>query len=659
MTRSLRFPLILCGVLSIAGSALQIHAAEPGRASAGLPPAIRLDGAREGRTFEGIGVLSAGAASRLLIDYPEPARSQILDLLFKPKYGAALDHLKVEVGGDVNSTMGCEPSHMHTRDDENYRRGYEWWLMQEAKRRNPSIMLDCLEWGVPGWIGGGEFYSQDNADYLVKFLRGAKSVYGLDVDYLGIWNETPYDTAWIKLLRKTLDRKGLKAVKIVAADEVNAWTIVERMKADPELAAAIQVVGVHYPQYASTAAAQGCGKPLWSTEDGFGGKSGWAGAATVAKICNRNYIRGKMTKTVLWALITSYYDNLPWPDCGLIKANTPWSGHYEVQPNLWAAAHTTQFAQPGWKYLDGQACGDLPGGGSYVTLKSTNGTDYSVILETIDAKQSQPITVELSGGLSAGEVHVWRTNRQEQFAHLKTVRPAGGKLAITLDPEAIYTLSTTTGQQKGTPPVPPPRPFPMPYREDFEAYAPGSMPKYFSDQGGCFEVVRRADGKGRSLRQVMPQEGIRWHYHANPQPETFFGDATWRDYTVLADVFIEEAGAVCLFGRVAAVKQDQRLPCGYWLKIDQTGKWELANDKARLATGQAAFSAGTWHTLKLVMAGDTILAALDESPLAKVTDTTYHAGMVGLGSGWNHAQFDHIAVVPAGLAAADVPAKGN
>jgi hypothetical protein len=63
--------------------------------------------------------------------------------------------------------------------------------------------------------------------------------------------------------------------------------------------------------------------------------------------------------------------------------------------------------------------------------------------------------------------------------------------------------------------------------------------------------------------------------------------------------------------------------------------------------------------LKLVMAGDTILAALDESPLAKVTDTTYHAGMVGLGSGWNHAQFDHIAVVPAGLAAADVPAKGN
>ena len=143
--------------------------------------------------------------------------------------------------------MGCEPSHKHTRDDENYHRGYEWWLMEEAKRRNPSIMLDCLEWGVPGWIGGGKFYSQDNADYLAKFIRGAKSAHGLDMNYVGIWNETRYDTAWIKLLRKTLDRSGLKAVKIVAADEVNAWTIADKMQADPELAAAIQVVGPIIP----------------------------------------------------------------------------------------------------------------------------------------------------------------------------------------------------------------------------------------------------------------------------------------------------------------------------------------------------------------------------------------------------------------------------
>src|SRR5512135_1314288 len=75
------------------------------------PICVTLDGQRLGRTFEGIGALSAGASSRLLIDYPEPYRSQILDFLFSPNVGAAFHHLKVEIGGDVNSTDGTEPSH--------------------------------------------------------------------------------------------------------------------------------------------------------------------------------------------------------------------------------------------------------------------------------------------------------------------------------------------------------------------------------------------------------------------------------------------------------------------------------------------------------------------------------------------------------------------
>lgn len=30
---------------------------------------------------------------------------------------------------------------MHYEDDANYFRGYEWWLMKEAKKRNPNIKL--------------------------------------------------------------------------------------------------------------------------------------------------------------------------------------------------------------------------------------------------------------------------------------------------------------------------------------------------------------------------------------------------------------------------------------------------------------------------------------------------------------------------------------
>ncbi|GLD56413.1 galactocerebrosidase [Lates japonicus] len=52
-----------------------------------------------GRVFDGIGGLSGGGAtSRLLVSYAEPYRSQILDYLFKPNFGASLHILKVEIG---------------------------------------------------------------------------------------------------------------------------------------------------------------------------------------------------------------------------------------------------------------------------------------------------------------------------------------------------------------------------------------------------------------------------------------------------------------------------------------------------------------------------------------------------------------------------------
>ena len=36
--------------------------------------------------------------------------------------------------GSIVCVDGTEASHMHTEDDENYQRGYEWWLMLEAKK---------------------------------------------------------------------------------------------------------------------------------------------------------------------------------------------------------------------------------------------------------------------------------------------------------------------------------------------------------------------------------------------------------------------------------------------------------------------------------------------------------------------------------------------
>ena len=481
---------------------------------------IDLNPAAGGMVFEGIGGVSAGASSRLLIDYPEPRRSEILDYLFKPQYGASLPHLKVEIGGDVNSTDGVEPSHMHVRNDENYHRGYEWWLMKEAKKRNPGIMLDCLAWGATGWIGDGNFYSQDMADYVVKFIKGAKRVHGLDIDYTGIWNERGYDIAWIKRLRKTLDANGLGQVGIIVADQCeNVWKIAEDVNKDPELKAAVFAIGVHYPGCKSTPAALQTGKRLWSSEDGPWSAK-WNAAASgshtpLQVTYNRNYIIGKMTKTEIWSPITCYADNLPLPGSGLMRADAPWSGHYELPPALWVTAHTTQFAQPGWKYLD-SACLLLPDAGSVVALQAPNGHDYSIIIETSEARGSKTLTFRLSGGLANGTVHVWRTYAREQFQGLAEIHPENNSFTITVDPQNVYSLTTTTGQRKGGAKPPPAGQFRLEYHEDFTGYAVGSTPKYWSDIAGVFEVVQRNDGKGQALRQIMDRKGIEWRIGSIP-----------------------------------------------------------------------------------------------------------------------------------------------
>ena len=36
--------------------------------------------------------------------------------------------------------------------------------MREAKKRNPDLTLDGVAWGCPGWVGNGNFWSQDMCD---------------------------------------------------------------------------------------------------------------------------------------------------------------------------------------------------------------------------------------------------------------------------------------------------------------------------------------------------------------------------------------------------------------------------------------------------------------------------------------------------------------
>jgi hypothetical protein len=111
-----------------------------------------------------------------------------------------------------------------------------------------------LSWGAPGWVGAGNYFSQDSIDYHIKWLKGANATHGLEMDYFGMWNEHTASTDWIVRLRQAMDAAGFSAVKIVATNE-GGWPACGEMIANKTVMDAIDVVGSHYPIQGSNSGA--------------------------------------------------------------------------------------------------------------------------------------------------------------------------------------------------------------------------------------------------------------------------------------------------------------------------------------------------------------------------------------------------------------------
>lgn len=631
---------------------------------------IIIDGNAGGKRFDGIGLVNGGGATSVLLkDYPEPQRSQILDMVYKPKFGASVSTLLVEIPGDGNSTQGSMPSHKHTRDDLNYSRGYTWWILQEAQKRNPNLTLDGAAWSAPGWIGGGEFWSQDAADYYLSWLKGLRDVYGLEFTAIGCRNEKGESHDFVKKLRKTLNANGFESVKIHAFDNwyKGKLDFVKKMLIDKELCDAVDIIGGHIfydgepvsPE--ERVMAEKLGKPIWNTEDHVY-KKGFDCLISLVECFNVNHIHNGVTKIVNWYDIAGTYPMEPYSeDPPTVLAYEPWSGHFKVRQALWGYAHYGQFTEVGWKYVNG-ACKDLHGGGSMVTLKSPEG-DYSIIIETKDAEAPQTLHFTLAGGLIDKNLCVWHSDASEQFARLNDIKVKDRQFTVTLEPNTVYSLSTTTGQRKGSYDSPDSKPFPFPYYETFEGYENpaqyGYLPRYTADIIGSFELSDRPDCNGKCMRQVVAEPAISWapdwHYYS------IIGDSIWNDYDVSADLYLNSGDAAGIMGRVNHVGTGYGIiPKGYYMQLGDDGQCKLVvvrgkvdknklvgdaeqqalikknrddsegGEKVLASVKLSGISSGKWYNLKLRFKGNEIIGFIDGRQVLKAKDALYGHGMAGI-----------------------------
>ncbi|KAG8013703.1 Galactocerebrosidase [Nibea albiflora] len=609
-----------------------------------------------GRVFDGVGGLSGGGAtSRLLVNYAEPYRSQILDYLFKPNFGASLHILKVEIGGDAQTTDGTEPSHMHYENDENYFRGYEWWLMKEAKNRNPNITLIGLPWAFPGWVGHGKNWPYDFPDitaaYVVNWILGAKQYHDLDIQYVGIWNERNYDSKYIKVLRDALDKVGLTGIGIIAADgdwsiansmivdpylndsiellrytldkgglegvriiaSDNLWEpIAVSLLLDPELSRAVDVIGAHYPGTNTVKEAVKTQKKLWSSED-YSTFNNEVGGGCWARILNQNYVNGLMTATISWNLVASYYEQLPFSRDGLMTAEEPWSGNYVVESPIWITAQNATFQLKG----------------SFASIK---------------------------------ELQVWRSQfnfkskKPSFYEKLTPLKLLDGSFTLNLAEDEVYTLTTVTTGCKGSYADPPASaPFPKAYKDNFDVRNPPfTEAPNFADQTGVFEYYINMTDPGPhvfTFRQVVTQRPVTWVADAD-QTISVIGDYQWQNLTVTCDVFMEsvQTGGVFIAARVDKGGESTRSTKGVFFWVFADGTYKVTNDLAGqtvLAEGQSGTRAYGWHTLSLTVNGRYASGLLNGYPLWKnAVVLTPKNGWAAIGThSFELAQFDNFAVV--------------
>ncbi len=634
-------------------------------AASGVTTLIKIDAADTGRNFGGVGAISGGGGnSRLLVDYPAKQRNQILDYLFKPGYGASLQILKLEIGGDANSTDGSEPSVEHTRGVVNCNAGYEFWLAEQAKLRNPNIKLYGLAWTAPGWIGDGKFWSQEMIDYLMTWLDCAHS-HNLTIDYLGGWNEKGYNETWYKNLHTALAAKH-SAIQVVGDD--SGWKVADAMIKDPAFAKSIDIIGVHYSceggdggnahSCHSTQNANDTAKPLWDSESGSQDDN--TGTGALIRAITRGYIDAKMTALLNWPLIAAITPNLPYPTVGLMVASEPWSGNYSIGQSLWATAQVTQFTQPGWQFLD-KASGYIGKDrtrGSYVSLRSPDGADTSFIVETTTATEPSTVAFSISGNPASKQVHVWSTNLNSTddkglFVHTTDLNQDGsGHFQFTLQPGFVYTFSTLAGAGKGNATARPATALKLPYHNNFDHYRMGQEARYAADMQGAFEVQPCAAGRaGKCLQQMAAMKPIEWQDDSDAF--TLFGDSSWTNYAVSVDAQLAKPGTLEVIGRAGIQKRPQSHQQGYYFQIADTGVWTLlkGNSKGlrtKLASGSTdPLGTGRWHRLGLSFNDETISISVDGKSLTSLRDDSYQAGQVGLGiTSYDTDQFDNLAIKP-------------
>lgn len=633
--------------------------------------------------WRGAGMVSANNSSRLLMDYKKDHPDsywRILGYIFGEK-GIRIEHLKIEMGSDINSSSGTEPCVKRFSDEKaDVTRGAGLMLCHDAKQINPGLTLDMLWWGEPKWIEAADDVYDTRYRWYKETLDAAYEKFGVIFDYVSVTqNERAHNVNWIKYFAKRLKAEtdcpyDYAAIKIVTGEEVCTWGFAENMKDDAELRDLIDIIGSHYTSSSSDTAkelADRYGKELWVSEGSspmrYSGTyrfnrsslSGLNGALDIADRIIAMYPMGRMTMYEYQPVVSAYYDGVCYGFKQLILANTPWNGGFSFDAGFYTALHFSQFIKKGWAFV-GSACNsDCVTGGdghclenghyTYMTCAEPSSGEHStVITNTTDDPIDYHFTV--TGYDRIPVIHVYlSTGHDENGGHFLVKQPdvipaesdEGYTFSITVPPLSIVTVSTVDpkidiSDNKNDSILS------LPYEDKFVGddltVERGGAPAYTSDQGGAFEI------QNGYLTQMITENmrPAEWGY--TPDPVTSLGDDRWYNYSVSIDTALESREGY------AGIGLRYSLGCigqhGFRLCISD-GKWQLMENDRTLAEGRHDADVTLLNRVKISACCNTIRAYLNNKLLAEYTAKTFTgAGRAAIYSSYHNNIFSDLLIEP-------------
>ncbi|GGG12996.1 glycoside hydrolase family 30 protein [Paenibacillus aceti] len=412
--------------------------------------------------IDGFGVSQAGW-SGAIYDLQEPARSQIMDLLFTQDNGIGLSILRGALFAEYNPAPG--QFDFTVRPDQ-------VWVMQQAKARGVDKLV-ASTWSPPAWMKtnnstthGGYLKQENYGDYALlmsKFIKEYKQQFDLDLYAVSIanepnamtfltwdsseWNSTNFQVFLKDYLKQAMIDEGVSSTKVIAG-ESSWWSedLIKDSLNDPASAERLDIVGGHnYPipilnvelptTPFSTAVSKG--KKVWMTEvskvDSY--DPGINSGLKFAKQTHDFMTKAGVNAWLYWTGAIPG-DN----DEGLINVDKNTST-YKITKRYYTLGNFSKFIKPGYVRIGAP---ENPKSNVYISAYKDPATDKFTIVAINNGDATAEVNL-VPNGFMSGSLTPYTTDDQMNLAQGAAIPSTGGKFQTIIPAKSVVTFVGENG----------------------------------------------------------------------------------------------------------------------------------------------------------------------------------------------------------------------